>query len=456
MGDRKEEYIRILTEQIRCKKARNQVAREMLNHMEEQEEFYVSEGMTRDEAQAEAVREMGDPVEAGAALDMVHRPQMVGGLLALMGILYAAGFLVSCFLQKNFTDASLLPGAGLHHIIYILIGFMIMAGVCYVDYSRLGLWARELTVLLAVMIAAGIMLFGVPVNGATVFLHLPLPGAPSVNIKMLCYLFFPLYGAVLYGYRGQGYSAVVKGILWMLPAICISLYVPSTSTAMMLFLMFVLILSFAVGRGWFAVSVKYTLAGIWGTVLLIPAAVCVWVVCAGAGYQAERLQAVLHPGSGEAGYLFRMLREILGGSVLRGAGESAVSAAEGFPGGTEFGLVYVTAYYGILAAVLLIGVLAFLFICFLGLSLRQKNELGMIMGGSCSVVFFVQLLFYVLVNTGVFPVGGVYCPFFTYGGTGVVVTNVLIGLLLSIYRYQEIPLDMKAKRRLKVSVKSNI
>lgn len=119
MGDRKEEYIRILTEQIRCKKARNQVAREMLNHMEEQEEFYVSEGMTRDEAQAEAVKEMGDPVEAGAALDMVHRPQMVGGLLALMGILYAAGFLVSCFLQKNFTDATLLPGAGLHHIIYI-------------------------------------------------------------------------------------------------------------------------------------------------------------------------------------------------------------------------------------------------------------------------------------------------------------------------------------------------
>ena len=60
MGDRKEEYIRILTEQIRCKKARNQVAREMLNHMEEQEEFYVSEGMTRDEAQAEAVKEMGE------------------------------------------------------------------------------------------------------------------------------------------------------------------------------------------------------------------------------------------------------------------------------------------------------------------------------------------------------------------------------------------------------------
>ena len=110
----------------------------------------------------------------------------------------------------------------------------------------------------------------------------------SVNIKMLCYLFLPLYGAVMYGYRGQGYSAVVKGVLWMFPAMCISLYIPSISTAMMLFLMFVLILSFAVGKGWFAVSVKYTLAGIWGIVLLLPAAVCAWVIRTGADYQAAR------------------------------------------------------------------------------------------------------------------------------------------------------------------------
>lgn len=446
MGNKKEDYIRILTEQIRCKKARNQVAQEILNHMEEQEEFFISEGMTRDEAQAEAVKEMGDPVETGAALDMVHRPQMVWGFLALMGILYAAGFLVSCLLQKNFANVSLLPGARIHHIVYMLIGFMVMTGVCYADYSRLGLRARELTVLLTAVIAAGIILFRIPVNGA-VYLGLTIPGIPSVNIKMLCYLFLPLYGAVLYGYRRQGYLAVVKGVLWMLPALCISLYIPSISTAMMLFLMFVLVLSFAVAKGWFAVSVKYTLAAIWGTALLLPAAVCLRVLWSGAGYQAARLWAFLHPGSVEEGYQIRMFRKVLEESALRGSGESAVHTAKQLPGGTEFGLVYVTAYYGILAAILLVGVLTFLFIYFLGISLRQKNELGMIMGVSCSVVFSVQLLFYVAGNTGLLPIGSIYCPFFTYGGTGVVVTNVLIGLLLSIYRYQDVPLEMKVKRQ---------
>ncbi len=73
---KKEEYLRILTDQIRCKAARTQITEEVRDHIEEQEAFYLSEGLGREEAEAEAVREMGDPVEAGTALDLIHRPRM--------------------------------------------------------------------------------------------------------------------------------------------------------------------------------------------------------------------------------------------------------------------------------------------------------------------------------------------------------------------------------------------
>lgn len=76
---KKEEYVRILTEQIRCKQARAQVAQEIRSHIEEQENFYLSEGLDREEAESEAVKEMGDPVEAGTALDLVHRPRVAWG-----------------------------------------------------------------------------------------------------------------------------------------------------------------------------------------------------------------------------------------------------------------------------------------------------------------------------------------------------------------------------------------
>ena len=52
---KKEEYLHILEKQIRCRKARSQVAEEIRGHMEEQEAFYISEGMTREEAEEEAI-----------------------------------------------------------------------------------------------------------------------------------------------------------------------------------------------------------------------------------------------------------------------------------------------------------------------------------------------------------------------------------------------------------------
>ncbi len=449
MNQRKEEYLRILTEQIRCKKARSQVEKEIRNHMEELEIAYMSNGLTEEEAESETVKEMGDPVEAGAALDLVHRPHMAWGFFLLIGILYIAGFTILFVLQNNFTNAALLPGAKLQYITYMLIGFAVMVGVCYADYSRLGLWAKELTVLLLLLLVTGVMVSGMAVNGA-VFVSLPLIGV-HVNVTMLCYLFLPLYGAIVYSYRGQGYGAVGKSCLWMLPVLEVCLHIPSLSTAVMIFLMAAVILSFAVLRGWFAVSKRGVLAAVWGIIVLLPAACCLWIFHFGASYQADRIRAILNPEECPS-YSVRLLKDILEGSLMRGSSEYAVNAADKLAGGTDYGMAYLIAYYGIMAAVLFVGILVLLFVYFLGVSLRQKNELGMIMGVSCSVVFFVQLLFYILVNTGTLPMGGCYCPFFTYGGTGCFVTNILMGILLSIYRYQDIPLEMERQRK-KVQIK---
>ena len=49
----KKEYIKILTDQIRCKIARPAVAREIGDHIEDQTRAFVSEGMNQAEAEAE-------------------------------------------------------------------------------------------------------------------------------------------------------------------------------------------------------------------------------------------------------------------------------------------------------------------------------------------------------------------------------------------------------------------
>ena len=89
------EYLSELTGQIRSKKARQEVAREIQNHIEDQAKAYENEGRTRDEALKEAVRQMGNPVEVGIDMDRIHRPRNNWMVLGLAVLLSLAGLLVS-------------------------------------------------------------------------------------------------------------------------------------------------------------------------------------------------------------------------------------------------------------------------------------------------------------------------------------------------------------------------
>ena len=59
----KKRYMELLLEQIRNKRAKELVAREINSHIEDQEEAYLSQGLTAYDAERRAVLDMGDPVE---------------------------------------------------------------------------------------------------------------------------------------------------------------------------------------------------------------------------------------------------------------------------------------------------------------------------------------------------------------------------------------------------------
>lgn len=61
----------------------------------------------------------------------------------------------------------------------------------------------------------------------------------------------------------------------------------------------------------------------------------------------------------------------------------------------------------------------------------------MIMGTACSTLFILQLILYFINNLGIMPTE-TNIPFLSYAGTGAVITYILIGILLSICRYQNI------------------
>lgn len=83
----------------------------------------------------------------------------------------------------------------------------------------------------------------------------------------------------------------------------------------------------------------------------------------------------------------------------------------------------------------------FLLILFLVLLVRAAmiahnttDIFGKILATGITTLFAVEIIFNLLVITNLVPVTGIGLPFFSYGGTAMVVNLIAIGILLSIYR----------------------
>lgn len=70
------QYARRLSRHMDDRRARDETAEEIYSHLCEMADGYVAQGMTRQEAEKQAVREMQPPDELGAQMDRVHTPKI--------------------------------------------------------------------------------------------------------------------------------------------------------------------------------------------------------------------------------------------------------------------------------------------------------------------------------------------------------------------------------------------
>ena len=434
---RREEYLHTLTEQIRCKMARGTIEQEINDHIEDQKEEFLSEGMSQTEAEEAAVREMGDPVEVGLEMDRIHRPTMAWGMIALIVGLSLAGYLLRSVMYQTIlgieqsagkTEDLFWVGTSLSwhtplELPALLLGLVLMIGICYMDYTRIAVYAKPI-------------LIAYQVNGSKRYIII---GNIGLNLIDLLWLTIPLFAAVLYSYRGQGYREILKAILWMIiPSYFLFIRSQSLIAAMILELVYCVVLAAAVYKGWFQVCKKAVLTGIGAVVVLIPVLLAGGLWCFGKAYQKERIAAILSIGDYAADFPgVNVIREMISGSSAFHGNPQFKELLTSVDGSVHL-LASVVAAYGILAGILLVLCLVVLILRFAKISLNQKNQLGMVMGTGCTALFLIQTVVFILENLGgVVGNMGIYCPFFGTGRSGMMTSYILLGLLLSICRYQK-------------------
>ncbi len=440
-----DDYLITVLEQIRYTKMYPEIEQELRGHIEEQAMANRASGMEEEEAMRCAIQDMGDPVETGVELDRIHRPKMAWDVIAVMAAVALASILIHIVIGLGSEEINFWPQNVYiaQAVVRTVAGFLIMLLVYRIDYSVLAKYGRLCAAVFLAFMTLGVFVFGLPVQGAATFFYI---AGVSFSIPFSMFLYVPLYGAVLYQYRGSGWAGLLKSLVFLIYPIWLLFRIPIMSVALLLLLLLSALLSVAVLKDWFRIPKKIVLTMYWTVLAAIPAGGIIMAVNGFflSEYQQKRILSFLDNGARQYDYVARMLAEYLKGSRLFGAGSEAVAGR--LPNYySSYILTFLSTYFGIAAACAVCLLIGAIVVKAFRIAFRQKNQLGMMMGLGSGLVLFANMALNILENTGLFPTTMTFLPFFSGTRTAMTVSYILAGIVLSVYRYKSIlPADLCA------------
>jgi cell division protein FtsW len=156
-------------------------------------------------------------------------------------------------------------------------------------------------------------------------------------------------------------------------------------------------------------------------------------------YQMRRIQGWLDPwkDSQDTGYnLIQSLYAIGSGGIIgTGLGMSHQKLHYLPFQYTDFIFSVWAEEWGFIGCLVLLGL--FIVLLYRGYSIAKtcRSSFGQLMAMGITLMLAAQITINLFVATGLFPVTGVTLPLISYGGTSVIVTLFMIGMLLGISRY---------------------
>lgn len=407
-------WVNSATAQMRWKRARPVAAKELADHLSDQYEAFLDEGMDEEAAAQATAREMGDAVETGTQLDRAWRPRPDWVMLGIVLVVAAMGLTLQYLLRPH-NDLEW----------YMFFGKYVAGAVCllaayFVDYTILG---RHCWLLYGAWVVVGLLLTQGPISMGKLY-HLS------------CWVwFFPvLFAGILFRQRGKGTCGI--GIcLLSLPAMWVlAMAAPSMAALTVLTLVSCGMLAAAVWRGGFGRRSmgKLTLAV---SPLLLMLLYFLFQIYAYEHIQ-ERLAAALHPQRDALaeGWLGAIIQYVMFGIRYPNCEKGGYEAFIRYEGATD--LLFVSAKYcwGWAVVLLILAAAVLLLVWGFRIARRQTGLLARSVCMGVMVTFALQTLMYVLQNCGIILIAAYGLPLLSYGNLYLCQTMLLLGLMLSAQR----------------------
>ena len=469
-----EEYIKKLLEQIRFRKAHKAIGDEIRLHIEEQISANISDGMDKETAEKRAVEDMGDPVDAGIALDKVHRPQIALGVIVIAIALGMLGMIVNVLLQKAVKFDSydfqmqIFPGITLNrigvYISYAICGMIVMLLLYLIDYTTIAKYSKvvAITLLVCGAIAAFInykssMYFDMMYEkyfseGVYTGFNIERPlwyiwGNRIFGwSQLMLFWIVPLFAGILYKFRGQKSRAVSKAILWIIATSVIAFKLISVYETVVIVICMLVELTIAIKKDWIKVPKVPTLISVWSLFTVGPA-VLIWSIYKNLWFLYKkgliglnemtniRMWFNSNDSSREARQIIEGMKFIGSGHVSAVGGRVTMSTSSLVHGGGDV-LIDMVALWGLLASLAAIAAVSALIVYAFVTVSKTKNQLGIVMGSGSMMWLAVNAICNVFVEFGIFK-GTWYTSFFPFLSMyRLIASYALLGIILSIYKYK--------------------
>ncbi len=434
MGEPTEKYIKSVIEQIRSKKARDNIADELLNHINEQKQDYIDCGMEEKEAEEKAIIDMGDPIDVGVNLDKIHKPKPQYHFILAVILIMSIGVAIQYFCYGGITDHYVYGDSYTKYhfqrmILGCLIGLLCMIAVYFIDYTVVFKKPKLLYTVLTIGIVFVVLILGV----SPVF-----NGRYSGLYPQLLTITVPVIGSIVYRMKNQGVIGFFKFVfisVFSVLCCCAILNISiAVSMAFGLFFIFILIMN----DNWFQLTKSEKIVIVLACVILT---LIIIGFILGSPYRFRRIEMLFDYESDKYGYGYQIwiLKSIVSACNNFGSGNLIMLDGKEFSfnyfpdieNSNEF-LMFMYSFGKIPAFILALIIISFIILITIR-SFKEKNRMGRFIAVGISGIFICNIIFYFMNNLGYYLVQA-QIPFMSYGKVYMIVNGILMGILLSIFR----------------------
>ncbi|HBZ11185.1 MAG TPA: FtsW/RodA/SpoVE family cell cycle protein [Bacillus bacterium] len=412
----KKAFLKQVTDPIKSKEAKKIVALELDQHLEAAVRNMLKSGLSREEAESQAVKRMGDPVKLGIKMGKLHRPKIDWSLLSLVLLLYLVGFLPLLITHHEF-QFSLFKKS-----LDVLLGIVIVLTLMMFDYRKL---MKTYWPMLSI---AGIILvlffhlgFSSRVVNGVQFAHF---GTLLANSLIVIPLLFIGWAGFLHRYANR--TLFISGVFFL----SLVFYIPiSPVTNVVVYVVMVVVMYLWSIRNQSKKLVASIIAALFTVVtgfLLV-----FWQNL----YMRDRLMGFLFPEQYEStyGYFYLQFKKYLSEAGWFGqfSQMEKFDMAEMY---TDMVFVTLTYSFGWVFAVVMVLFLAVVMVRMCWISRKTRDSFGQLLIVGAAALYTVPFVYNIGMVLGLVPIAGFSLPFISYGAVPIVINSIMIGLVLSVYR----------------------